>query len=472
MHSELLQAWSQTGSRRAFCRGSAASSSPEVTPAVPQVREHVRWPLVLGCLTVAGIAGGGTWLSFESSVSQVLLAPHPSFLRADGSGTSSFGVREIAGLFIAGIVGLLPVDELKVALLRKGALHYWGRVLIACSDQPLPVLVVLHNFFSSDSVMQLFHSETKMYSVLAGSLMALLEPQDMIGPHGRVIGSRMQMPPGFDSNALSSAMSLGAALSTHPSFLKVKGDEHLWEALLLAPSDDDLNHEIELSLAWTAIASSAAQRPSTARFILLDNSIKLRLLHFCSADVTSMPPSVTSKEAVASKLQRDYATVALHRLALVAAADGVPHVALGRGHSSEDYLQLDPPEVPLYSASRLPREDSQANLEATIWCLGSGLLWGALRGLRRNVRAVQPIWTTALMTGAGACTLQAEAEVARAAKKIMDDNESYGTLQGAMAAEIADNAIWFSLLWFMVQSGRTPFAFGGWLLGSARFVFQ
>lgn len=377
------------------------------------------------------------------------------------------GVRRIAGLMLAYCLAAVPVDELKLSLLRAGALEYWTWSLPGCLRLGMEGLALsaLTELLDGDAALWAFQAEEKNYVLLVNALLPLLQPRD-------VLNRCCTLKDDAGDNTMLQVLHLSATLAAHPYFAAARGEERLWEAVLEAgawpveaaeagapPASSFVVRE-ELALPWAAVAAASTKRKALARVMLFDRFVKRRLLEVADADA---PPA---------SLERAYALAALSGLARALEAEGAPKVPLGRGRFVDDFASTVPCTLPARPPGAAEPEGSAA--AALTSCAVGGLFWGVLRGLSRSSRALRPLWRSALCTSAGALAFES---VLRVKSEILVRARSGGTSGGesraptyaglplAGLASASDLGASFALLWLFVQPGRVPFCFGGWLLG-------
>lgn len=367
-------------------------------------------------------------------------------------------VGNLASMCVGYCIAALPVDDLKLRLLRRGALTYWS-VVTSLGEQghELISLNAMNDLLSGDSGLRLFHADAEAYALLVDSLLSTLRPQD-------VLASRVSIEEkGRTRNHVPEMMTLGSTLATHPSFRGARGDERFWLALIEG-GEARMDDRPELAQAWAAIILACADRPRLARRILFDVNVKRRLLLLAEA------PEEDEGH------QRGYAVMALHRLALAAAAEeGAPAVSLGvRGRLLEEFLDRPPlPDAPLPLRPPIERspDDFGPPGRMALAVIG-GLAWATARCVRKSARASRPVRLTLLSTAAGAAALQTFQEMDLLVHKhvwlSVFGNESasnFTCLSSFSLVTAGELAASFGLLWALLQPGRAPFAFGGWVFG-------
>lgn len=420
--------------------------------------EAVRWPLLAGGIAVTGMLGTGVLLQFDATLQ--ILQPTAEGLRQDedSEGEVELGVGNLATMCIGYVVAALPVDDLKMRLLRGGALTYWSIVTgLGERGHELISLNSMNDLLSGDSGLRLFHTDPEAYALLVDSLLSTLKPQD-------VLGSRVSLDEkGRGRDHVPEILALGSTLASHPSFRGARGDERFWVALLEG-GEASLDEKPELAPAWASIAFACAERPRLARRILFDVNVKRRLLQLTEE----------SEEVVG--LQRGYAAAALHRLALAAAAEeGAPVVSLGlRGRLLEEFLDRPPlsdTPLPVRPMADRSQDDLGPASRLALAAIG-GFAWALARCFRKAVRTSKPIRLTLLSTAVGATAFQAFQEADLLMHKHVwlsafgsVNSPNFTSISSFSAVTAGEFAVSFGLLWALVQPGRAPFAFGGWIVG-------
>ena len=482
--------------RRALAARSGARRACSSRPSDFYVDE-AHWPLYGGAVLAVGCLIGGLVVRRESFLrkaqSKVALPP-------GGIMASEVSVFGLGGLSVAFMLTQLPVDELRVRLLgNHDALRKWA-ALAACYDleQQQIALGALTSLLSSDAALDAFDAESAAFSQLSVALPPLV--------HGSPSAVEL------DGEVLLDAMSLAVALIGHPMFAHTDDDGWLWEKLL-EHTAAQLDWQPSAALAWACAAAACAEKPNTAERLLECDEVKRALVRL--ADDPEAPlrhagdplevevdgadePAAADRgwrgwvaaeaEALArlAALERDYARLALSRLAQAAAAQDTSELTeeeVARRHEPfyDEYSDVELPACPVRPPTELagtPRVELLARgLTSAAACAISGAVWGTLRGCLKSARARRPVWRSAVLTAAGAVAFEVAMQAkysavhriraGRAAGGLVPPSPPYRTTLRLAGAAALDVAVSSQLLWLVVQPARAPFAFGGWLLGRA-----
>eukprot|EP00966_Prymnesium_polylepis_P144825 3344168-Prymnesium_polylepis.2 len=166
------------------------------------------------------------------------------------------------GIMLAFALTNLPVEEVKLKLIRLGALGHWGNLLgLFDLDQQQIALSALVSLLEGDAPFATFQQDPEMYEQLVTSLPPLLH-----GADGAL----------SDPEILMEVLRLGSTLASHPFFAHASGDSWIWERLL-EQSAANLYWDPAPTLAWACIAAACAKRSELADAMLRSDSLK-RLL--------------------------------------------------------------------------------------------------------------------------------------------------------------------------------------------------
>lgn len=487
-----------------------------------QPPEATLWPLY----AASGVAAGGLLAAVIFRRERTLRAVNESVVSASSTAAlSSQGMpplRTLLGVVVAFTLTQLPVDELKVKLLRLGALSHWGALLSLFDlDQQQVALGALVALLEGDDALQAFHENAAWYDGLVGALQPLLHATS---------GSLA------DSEILVEVLRLGAAAASHPAFVHSDDDAWVWSGLLEG-SAPNLHLDPSACLPWVAIACACAEKREVALAMLRSDDVKRLLVGI--ADGGTVPGdgasgwdgaggggkgvdgwgdgrasgeayggvpvaeggqwtasgwvshSLVSPERAAA-LEVGYARLALHRLSAVARGHDTS------GWSKEMLLEWEetffdeyalPPEPPPRLPVRPPLEATPPEEVAVsvalsaILCAFGGAAWGLARGALPSSRAVRPVGRSVAATALAAAAFELAMVAKNAARSYVCERPPrdpadfappfhHRTLARYALAEVLNVGGSLALLALLVQPSRAPFAFGGWLCGRAIYLSE
>eukprot|EP00929_Paragymnodinium_shiwhaense_P040159 TRINITY_DN20988_c0_g1_i1.p1 TRINITY_DN20988_c0_g1~~TRINITY_DN20988_c0_g1_i1.p1 ORF type:complete len:310 (-),score=39.38 TRINITY_DN20988_c0_g1_i1:68-997(-) len=252
----------------------------------------VKWPLAVGGGLSLAVLGGGLALKSDDVL---------RFLHS-GLGAAETGRYDLMSTCFASTLAQLPIDELKVSLLRLGALDYWTRVIdTSGSDRAsdATALTSIIALLSGDEALIAFYAQPDLYACSMHALAAL--PAEAL-----------------DRDVLQ-IFDVAATVASHPRFLSSESDHLFWEALLEG-GVDSMQSVPAAGPAWGCVAARAAQRKELACAMIDSNQVKQKLMELAEGEPVG---AGFSEEVLKSiDLQRDFAVAALHHLALAAQERG------------------------------------------------------------------------------------------------------------------------------------------------------
>eukprot|EP00930_Biecheleria_cincta_P058784 TRINITY_DN44584_c0_g1_i1.p1 TRINITY_DN44584_c0_g1~~TRINITY_DN44584_c0_g1_i1.p1 ORF type:complete len:478 (+),score=64.53 TRINITY_DN44584_c0_g1_i1:41-1474(+) len=426
--------------------------------------DSTRWPLLAGGFLTCGIVTAGVALQFDVVLKHFHRA---ECIERQPGGTNMeprLTAHGLLRIFAANALAALPADDLKLALLRNGALSFWAWVLSSDSlEQDLTASASLNELLTGDAAVAAFHQESELYDILANAVMtSLRSPEDDRQDSSSAEQVRMK---------LMETLTLSGKLVAHPRFAELGDDSvelGVWEDLIRR-GFDEMQTGPELILPWSMLVAGAAQRPCFARWVLADRPMTKRLLLLAEYKYSEKEVAAMSKDVlVVIEVQRDIATLALHRLAKNASSDGAERVLIGWDRYLDEYLDVVPPCLP----SSLPR---QKGLEKRAWidiamCAAGGLLWGGLRGIPARLLSQEQLWRNIVLTSLGSATCQVFMETSAEIHKRLDPEPTYSKLRNYLSVSSIDVGLSFSILWITISQIGARYAFGGWILGQIAYL--
>lgn len=285
-------------------------------------------------------------------------------------------------------------------------------------------------------------------------------------------------------------------------------------------------YEPDSALLFACLAAALSEKHDVCTMMLRNDEIKRALVHLADADgpdgdadgaLDGAGRELTGRSALRrarssadggaadgaggarpwweaaspAQLEVAYARLALHRLSLSAETLGAaemteeeradlaePFVAIYREHDAPPL----PPRPPLTAFAPPPAEQLALSLVSVGSCAVGGVVWGTLAGAVASARARRPVWRSAVLAAAGAALFEGlmQAKLAVLARwRVMgvpgaspSAPPPYATLRTLALTSSVDLGLSCAVLYALVQPGRAPLTFGGWVLGRAISLSQ
>jgi hypothetical protein len=453
----------------------------------------VRWPLYLTGATTAVVVGSATAIAQDSFLVKLLQDSTTAFgslIESPQSDQQKAGsVSTTTAVAYCYALCSLPIDEVKLKLLRNGALHVVLQ-LFDCGMHDVGI-DCLNHLLSGAAALEAFRKSTPAdYERILGALQVVLSPRE-------ANGSPLELWSIERAQECSRALSLATTLTTHPQFElsePLDSERALWLGLLeagaLSPS---LPAAATLQLA--ALSAACAKHGSLARTVRRRGLLAPRLKRYAATGADTLIPLPDDQLPSMHRAQRQrYAGLALQRLTASTVAAGPasgslwvswrnrrtgatqqdpsgPSLARSEGGGAPtDFADLPARPTAVNSAT----SDTSPEIvqpSALFWSGLGGLTWGSMQGLRASSRAVRSVGRSAGSTAAAALGLQLALSLLDAAwRELLQPQpplfeQHYETLAGYTTLTCVHVSAAGGILWLLAQPQRAPFVMGGSVLG-------
>uniref|UniRef100_A0A7S4FAM2 Uncharacterized protein n=1 Tax=Chrysotila carterae TaxID=13221 RepID=A0A7S4FAM2_CHRCT len=428
---------------------------------------------------VSAMVAGSVMLSSDSRCAVL----HECLVAPVEAATTDMTIPGHAGVLGALMMTKLPVDELKVRLFRVGALDFWCWLLSKPAlEQQAVAVTAINSLLQGDAALACVYSDHASFSKIVQSLGLLLVPRPVFG------GDSCSLSDWQRAHELHDALELGATIASHPAFAESccsptgpPSDLRDLVLGLLEEGSSGSGLHPNADLQWAALAAAAASQPSFATVMIQRGYITGKLVRLVSDERATF--GLTRDE---TEQANGFARVALQRLAKTGNSLGrgdaeAWQAVVGRSPSpmeaaAEPALPLRPPPPTDEVARSLQLQSAIVN------ALVGGVAWGLCRGLPRKARQLRPVWVAVASTAAGAGCIEVVSQgfvllrdAVRTGKvpklspydaggKAIESPLFVG-LSEFLAAKVAEIFTLGSVLVWLLEPSRAPFAFGGWVVG-------